>query len=236
MLEYIYSLFFWTFAVLYIIFKSIQLKEIQFESKAIQNLANNTSTALKGIPTAIGAFFVFLMRPGISLFYLSVTGALLFCLLADYVIDKGFFPGLVLFLFAHVLFSLAFITQALTLGISLENAFLTVVISIVIIGYIILFFRFLDSSEEGLGKLKIPVIVYCVVISLMLLSSFLLWITAGIIELIVVVLGAISFVISDSFIGIREFHHPIKKSVIKVMSTYYLAIFLFSISVLVVVA
>ncbi|MHA2225377.1 MAG: lysoplasmalogenase family protein [Candidatus Hodarchaeales archaeon] len=236
MLIYIYLLFFWIFAVLYIIFKSIQLKEIRFENKTIQNLANTTSTALKGIPTAIGVFFVFLTRPNDSLFYLILIGALAFCLFGDYVIDKGFLPGLVLFLFAQILFSLAFITQALTLGISLETAFLVVIISIIIFSYVILFFRYLDSSEEGLGKFKIPVILYCVVISLMLLSSFLLWIASGRIELIVVVLGAISFVISDSFIGIREFHHPIKKNVIKIMSTYYLAIFLFSVSVLVVVA
>lgn len=95
-----------------------------------------------------------------------------------------------------------------------------------------IFLRYLDSSETGLGELKIPVIMYCIVISSMLISSFLLWITLGILEVIVVVLGAVLFIISNSIIGIHEFHHKISRNVLKVMGTYYMAIFLLSLGVL----
>jgi hypothetical protein len=65
----------------------------------------------------------------------------------------------------------------------------------------------------------------------MLISSFLIWSTIGRFEAIVVILGAGFFIISDSFIGVHEFHHKISRNVLKVMTTYYLALFLLSLTV-----
>ncbi|MHA2066632.1 MAG: lysoplasmalogenase family protein, partial [Candidatus Thorarchaeota archaeon] len=47
------------------------------------------------------------------------------------------------------------------------------------------------------------------------------------------VLGALFFVVSDSLIGIREFHHQFQYQYVLTLSTYYLAIFLLSLSVVV---
>ena len=113
------------------------------------------------------------------------------------------------------------------------------VTGIVILGmavYIILFLRYLESSDKGLGKFRVPVIVYCVCISGMFSASVLLWITSGIMELGLVVLGALLFVISDSIIAVREFHHDISYREIKVMSTYLAAIFLISLSPLLILS
>ncbi|MHA1236884.1 MAG: lysoplasmalogenase family protein, partial [Candidatus Hodarchaeales archaeon] len=73
----------------------------------------------------------------------------------------------------------------------------------------------------------------CVFLSGMFLSTFLLWMSSGVMELGIVVLGGLLFVISDSFIAIREFHHQINYSTLKVMTTYYSAIFLLSLASLI---
>ncbi|MFX1507116.1 MAG: lysoplasmalogenase family protein, partial [Promethearchaeota archaeon] len=136
------------------------------------------------------------------------------------------------FLVTQLLFSLAFLIEVFTLGPSVSVLVLTTVTIAVIVLYMLKFLQYLDSSEAGLGSLKIPILVYCVVISLMLISSIMLWGTLGKLEAIIVVIGALFFVISDSIIGIHEFHHKISRSVLMVMFTYYFAIFLLSLSVI----
>ena len=234
MWEYLiaYTSIFWIFALIYIIFKSIKINELNVENKVVLNIATTSSTFFKGIPAIIAALFALIMRSNDSLPVLLLVGALFFCFAGDLGMEKEIIIGLSLFLVAQLLFSLAFLLQVFTLGPSVSVLVLTTV-TIVLIGlYMLKFLQYLDSSETGLGSLKIPILTYCVVISLMLISSIMLWGTIGKLEAIMVVIGALFFVISDSIIGVHEFHHKISKSVLMVMFTYYSAILLLSLSVL----
>ncbi len=232
MLEFVYLLIFWLFALVYIIFKSIYVNQIRVETEIIQKLANSTSTFIKGVPAILAALFVLIMRSSDSLFFLVLVGAFIFCFAGDLGMEKGILIGLPLFLIAQLNFSIAFISQALTIGLSIDVLILTAVVVVCTSVYMFMFLRYLDSSKNELGEFKIPVIMYCIVISLMFVSSFLLWGTLRRLEAIVVVLGALFFVISDSIIAVNEFHHELSKTVLKVMTTYYTAIFLLSLSIL----
>jgi len=229
---FLYFLSFWTFASIYIIFKSIKVEQIQVRNKTVQNLANTTITFIKGLPAIIATFLALIMRSNDSLFFLFLVGAFFFCFAGDIGMEKDILIGLSLFLVAQMLFSIAFLSQAFTIGPSVNVLFLVAFVVVGIFLYMFKFLQYLESSETGLGELKIPVLAYCVVISLMVVSSFLLWGALESFEAIVVVLGAGIFVISDSIIGVHEFHHKVSGSVSKVMLTYYTAIFLLSLSVL----
>ena len=147
--------------------------------------------------------------------------------------EKGILVGLPLFLVGQILFIVSFLGQALTIGVDMESILITAVAILGMIIYVIFFLRYLESSEKGLGEFRIPVLIYCTFLSGMFISTVLLWTSLGVMEFGLVVLGGLLFVISDSIIAIREFHHPISHSVLKVMSTYYTAIFFLSLSSLV---
>ena len=229
MLEITYLMIFCFFAVMYIFIKSVKAGEIHVDNSTVQRLTH-ISTYIKGISAGLASIFVFIMRPDDSLFYLVLVVALLFCLAGDLGMEKGLIPGLPLFLVAQILFSIAFIGQSLTFGVSVDSLIPALLVTLVMAIYLFLFIRYLETSETGLGKFKVPVLVYCIFISLMLVSSILLWFTSGVLEFGVSVLGGLLFVTSDSIIAVKEFHHEISYRELKVMSTYYAAIFLLSLA------
>jgi uncharacterized membrane protein YhhN len=150
----------------------------------------------------------------------------------DIGMEKGLIPGLPLFLVGQVFFIVAFLGQSLTIGVNGESILITAIVTLVMIIYVLFILRYLESSEKGLGKFRIPVIIYCAFLSGMFLSTILLWMNTSM-TFALVAIGGVLFVISDSIIAVREFHHPIKNSVLKIMSTYHAAIFLLSLSSLV---
>jgi uncharacterized membrane protein YhhN len=78
----------------------------------------------------------------------------------------------------------------------------------------------------ALGDLKIPVIVYASVISVMLLFAYnglLIWKKPA---NQYVFFGALFFVVSDSILAINKFHMPIQKSSFIIMLTYLVAQYL----------
>ncbi len=232
MYEIPYLVIFSFSAVLYIIIKAIKVEELHFENKILLKLLP-FSTVIKALPAGLTIVFV-LVNNNDSFFMHVVLGiALLFCMFGDIGIEKGLIPGLIMFLVGQILFIVAFVGQALTKEINVEPLLLTAVVTLGMVIYIVFFLRYLESSEKGLGEFKIPVLLYCAFLSGMFLSTFLLWMSSGVMELGIVVLGGLLFVISDSIIAIREFHHPINYSTLKVMSTYYSAIFLLSLASLI---
>ncbi len=188
------------------------------------------SQIIKPIPAGLAALFVFVMRPSPSLFYLVMVVGLTFCLLGDIGMEIGLLPGLGLFMIGHISFITAFLSQSLSLGITPVVHVPLIGFTIFALVYFILLVRYL---LPGLGKFRVPVLIYALVISAMLVASFLLWLTSGTPNGILVTFGATIFVISDSLIGIREFHHKFSQPTIKILGTYYLAIFLLSLNVLV---
>ena len=229
MLVYIYILIFTLFAVLFISIKSYKQNEPIIKHDIIEKLIP-FDKMIKIIPTGSAVFFVLLSRN--NSFYLSIvlSSALFFCLLGDLGMEKGLIPGLPIFLIAQLLFIISFIGQALEIGINVEAVIITLIVAVLFALYLYYFINYLNSSEKGLGDLFIPVIIYCVFISGMALSIVIVWISSGLLEFSIIFLGGLLFVISDSTIAVREFHHSFSNNVVKVMTTYYAAIFLLSLA------
>ncbi|MFX1563652.1 MAG: lysoplasmalogenase family protein [Promethearchaeota archaeon] len=233
MILIIYSIAFWIFALVFTLISSIQDDEISIKSDLIKKMPRPVSILIKAVPAGLAIIFIFLLRPSDAIFYFLMMLGLLFCLLGDVGMEIGLLPGLGLFALAQIDFTVTFLLQSLALGITTNSILLLGLTIFIVAVYAILLLRYLHSSEAGLGKFRIPILFYACVISAMLCSSVLLWVTSGVLQGIVIVAGATIFVISDSLIGTREFHHKISKAAIKVMGTYYLAIFLLSLNVLI---
>ena len=139
---------------------------------------------------------------------------LLFSSCGDFLLDFNreawFIFGLAAFFIAHVfyLFSLRPFNN-------IQNNKQKVAILSTYIGFGLLMFMLL---VEGLGDLFIPVLAYMTILLLMALATIFsnksnIWL----------ILGGISFVISDSFIGFDKFNSAIFQNQLWVMSTYYFA-------------
>lgn len=156
-----------------------------------------------------------------------VLTALLFSWIGDVILlfadiaEIYFILGLVAFLISHVIYSVLFNKQTKTRNKKTKAAFL---IGSLIIGCYLI--GMLSLLLPTLGELKIPVIVYATVISLMLLfafNGFLTWKKSGNQYVFV---GAIVFVASDSILAVNKFHSPIEKSSFFIMLTYLVAQYL----------
>ena len=223
---FLYVISFWIFAGVFILIRTLEEGSPQ-KRKSRWGIISHI---IKPIPAGLAALNLFLLRPSSSIFYLIMTVGLILCLLGDIGMEIGLIPGIGLFMFAQITFTTAFLSQSLLLGISSMNLILTAFVLVIAVFYLVSLMRYL---LPGLGKFKIPVLIYAIVISSMMVSSYLLLVTSGIIYGGVVFAGAVIFVISDSLIGVREFHHKFSQSTIKIMGTYFLAVFLLSLTVLV---
>jgi uncharacterized membrane protein YhhN len=130
-----------------------------------------------------------------------------------------FIPGLVFFLLAQLMYLWVFISTPGNNSI-LGNRFY-LLIPVLLTGTLLVAFLY-----DDLGEMKIPVILYTVVILLMLTGAI------NRIEKVnrksywLVLAGAILFVISDSSIAINKFSIPFKGSSVVIMTTYIFAQFL----------
>ena len=126
-----------------------------------------------------------------------------------------FMLGLVSFLLAHVFYIVIFLMR--------RNPEInpSAVISILILYAIGLFYLLNDRLVE----LLIPVIIYMLVILIMVITAFLRQRKVSQKSFILVFLGAILFVISDSILALNKFYMPLKFSGLTIMLTYGLAQF-----------
>ncbi|MFX1254546.1 MAG: lysoplasmalogenase family protein [Promethearchaeota archaeon] len=231
----LYLIVFAVMSGIFILIKSSKENEINFLNETIQRLPNLIFPILKGIPALLAVFYVFLTMPELNLFFILILGGLIFCLFGDLGIMKNLLLGLVLFLVAHILLVIAYSSQIVAFGTQLlENG--TVIVAGVLIVLMFLtdlfFYRYLRRSEkpEILDKMKVPVIVYMVLISLHVVAAsvfaYNLFLTSMVI--VVIVIGSVFFFVSDALIAVHEFHHALKYREIIIMTTYYLAIFFIS--------
>lgn len=163
-----------------------------------------------------------------------LLSALAFSWFGDVVLmfaDKGemyFIIGLVLFLTAHILYIFLFLKQEKTKVNSQKLWFYLGVLCI--IGYL---FAMLFVLYPTLGGLKIPVTVYAIVISTMLLMTvkgFFEWKEPANYYILA---GAFCFVTSDSLLAFDKFYEPLPLASFNIMSTYLTAQFLITFGILV---
>ena len=225
-----YALLFWFFATISTFLKAVREDELAVQTERIKNFPKGLFIAIKILPALISVIIILVFRPSGTWFYILLAVALVFCALGDIGMETKFLAGVLFFLIAHLFFTTNFLWHSYLLGVSLLPLLTFVISYAIMIFVIILAVRFLDSSEPRLGPLKIPLIVYVLILSLTLSSSLMLWLTAGNLLGFVPFIGAIIFVISDLLIGVRLFHRHFNKAEFTIFSTYYFAIFFLSLS------
>lgn len=145
--------------------------------------------------------------------------ALIFSLMGDVFlmfVSKSphyFMFGLISFFMAHVFYIVIFWRQR---NLKINAAGLITILVLYAIGLFYLL-------KDGLGNLLIPVISYIIIILGMALTAFLRQEKVSKISFILVFLGAILFIISDSILALNKFYMPLKLSSISIMLTYGLA-------------
>lgn len=216
----VFGAVFWIFAIITIILKSSEPLKSKMDLIKI----------VKPIPALAAAVFtIYINLPTLDLFYLLLAIALVFCALGDIGMEINILPGLGLFLFSHIFYTTNFLLQSLTIGLTIIPLIVFGICVAVMLGYIFFYQRYLKTTQKEVEPALLKAVnVYALMISLTLSTSLLLWLTSGAILGFVPLIGAVSFILSDSVIGIREFHHEIKNAEIIILSTYYLAIFLLS--------
>jgi uncharacterized membrane protein YhhN len=228
-----FTIVFCVFAFLFILIRSIKDDELSMKSDRVKQLHSGITILVKIVPTSLAFLMVVLFRPSPSLFYLIMAMGLFFCILGDFAMEINILPGLGIFAIVHIIYIIAFLYQTIILGTTMTLVLITGAVLVISLIYAYFLIRYLNSSDQGLGKMKVPVQFYAILISLMLSTSVLFWLTANNPLGILIVLGALVFVTSDSLIGVREFHHHFKFAALAVMGTYYLAIFLLSMNILI---
>jgi len=226
----IFALLFWLFAIISTVLKAVREDELAVQSERIKNFPKGFFISIKVLPALISVIIILLFRPSGAWFYILLAVALIFCALGDIGMETKFLAGVLFFLIAHLFLATNFLWHSYLLGFSLIPLLAFVISYVIMILVIILAVQFLDSSEPRLGPLKIPLIIYVLILSLTLSSSLMLWLTTGNPLGNIPFIGAIIFVISDLLIGVKLFHRHFNKAEFSIFSTYYIAIFLLILS------
>lgn len=142
-------------------------------------------------------------------------------LLFTHISEIYFILGLVAFLISHIIYCLLFNKQNKEK--IKRNTIIFIIGGILTATYLV---GMLSVLLPALGDLKIPVIVYASVISIMFLFAYnglLVWKKPA---NQYVFSGALFFIISDSVLALNKFHTPIQKSSFIIMLTYLVAQYL----------
>jgi uncharacterized membrane protein YhhN len=156
----------------------------------------------------------------------AISAALLFCWAGDILLlfPNLFLYGLGAFLMAHLCYIFAFkIAQINPFAIGKVN-FIKLFLYNLPIYFVAAFVFFLINP--GLGTMKIPVIIYLIVIVLMVTVARERFGKTNAVSFWQVFLGGIFFLISDGILALNMFYQPFPESGVLVMGTYIFAQFL----------
>lgn len=162
-------------------------------------------------------------RPDASLYKYAIIAGLGFSLVGDIFLMlpvKRFIEGLVSFLVAHLCYIVAF---SAGIRLSFSSWLLALFLLYVVIMFAILF--------PHLGKMKLPVLVYELVIVIMAWRAVERWAQIGDTGALLALAGAILFVISDSAWAINQFVRRYKSAQALILSSYFCAQWLIALSV-----
>jgi uncharacterized membrane protein YhhN len=145
----------------------------------------------------------------------AIIAGLLFSLAGDVFLmlpTEQFVAGLVSFLMAHLFYIAAF-THGSRLRYSIGTLLPFVLYGIVI--FVVL--------SPSLGEMKLPVLVYIVVILVMGWQAWERWQIIGQRVALIAVIGAILFIVSDSALAFNRFREPFELARALNLSTYFAA-------------
>jgi uncharacterized membrane protein YhhN len=175
-------------------------------------------------PLTMLLVLVIALQSSTSAFYQeALLAGLLFSLAGDVFLmlpSDRFALGLASFLVAHLCYIAAFATDA-SLAAS-AAALLPFAVAAAIV------YRLLWPK---LGRLKIAVLAYVVVIVVMAWQATLRWLVIGEPGALLACIGASLFVISDGALAINRFHRPFRAAQALVLGTYFTAQWLIALSI-----
>jgi len=157
-----------------------------------------------------------------SLFAITILAGLLFSLTGDIFLlmpKKYFKAGLIAFLTAHVFYSYSLFNISTAVR---YEAF----VLYAVYGYFI--FKYLKDS---LGKMRLPVIMYIAVISIMGGFGLNQFVNGSHIHSFQIFIASILFIVSDSVLAINRFKKSFRASELIILSTYYSSQLLFAASI-----
>jgi uncharacterized membrane protein YhhN len=170
------------------------------------------------IPVLI-IIFAINARPSINGIQFLMVAGLFFSLIGDIILEftlrngNMFIIGLASFLIAHVMyFMLFFLTPGRNI---IFNKRIILLLPVILYGSGILYFLYNDLND-----MRIPVIIYTVIILIMLSGAINRMEKVNKSSFYLVLTGAILFVISDSAIAVNKFSFAFAYSSIIIMSTY----------------
>lgn len=139
---------------------------------------------------------------------------------------NSFLFGLSAFLIAHLFYIAAFYLDC-TKKITIERRF-PIPIIMVFAFFCIAYYMFMFPY---LGNMAMPVLVYCVVISIMGIAAALRYGKTNYKSFLWVFIGAILFILSDSILAYNRFVEAFDSADVMVMSTYMLAQFYITVGI-----
>lgn len=163
--------------------------------------------------------YYYLNKKSDNLFF--VLG-LLFSLFGDlFLLGSGelyFILGLIFFLIAHVFYII--MVFKILLEIRLKD------FMIAGIPYLLLFLILINVLYDGLGSMKIPVIIYAMTISFLGVFSLLLFLQSRTKTSLLLLFGVLVFITSDTILALNLFYEKQSFYPILIMTTYVMAQFL----------
>jgi len=222
----LYSAAFWIVAII-----SIFLQDRKAESG--ETKVASATTFLKFLPAMIAVIFVIIFRTP-SLFTLLLAAALVFCMLGDIGMEIDLVPGIGMFLIAHILYTSNFLWYSSTMSPTMIPMLLGAGCMVLGVVFVLVFIRYLNAAGPQIPPFILRAgSLYFILICATLSTTLLLWQSSPAIFGYLPVLGALIFILSDSFIAVNEFRRKIPRHEFFIMPTYYVAIFLLSLSVFV---
>lgn len=203
------TFFYFITGILFILFENNSSEPVQFILKALI------------IPWLIAVLLINL-KPFINRINMLVLFGLILSWAGDMVLQFTFVPGLILFLLAQLMYLVAFFMTPGKSTIFAKRIWL--LIPVLIYGAGLCLYLYGD-----LGDMRLPVIVYAVVILLMLTGALNRFEKVNIHSYRLVLAGAVLFVLSDSAIAVNRFTWDFDYSGFVIMSTYIVAQYLITV-------
>ncbi|MFW9966704.1 MAG: lysoplasmalogenase family protein [Candidatus Thorarchaeota archaeon] len=199
-------------------------------ANGVKKLASLT-TVIKLSPALISVIYVLLTPTTLTLFYILLAVALVFCMFGDVAMEVDLVPGIGMFLIAHILYNVDFLWHASNAGLTTLPMAVSMACLAVMVVYVLTLIRYLQSSGAEVPPFILRSgIVYFLLISGTLSTSILLWLTTSNPLGFIPVIGVVFFILSDSLLAVNAFRQKITHHELYIMPTYYLAIFLLALS------
>lgn len=159
-----------------------------------------------------------------SRYRLAVIAGLALSLLGDVFLmvpKEGFLAGLASFLLAHICYLVAF-----TSGVRFAQRGMPLVVTGIALGAVLV-----AVWPRLPGNLRIPILVYATFLGAMASQAVVRGLVIRKREAVLAALGALFFLVSDSFLAFSRFHGGYALANILVLGTYYVAQWLIAMSV-----